>query len=73
MAKKCQICGKTGALARRLRKLRGKYNPTIKRRQKPNLHRVEIPQQIKKAKFKKFAGQKVLACAKCIKTLGKRK
>jgi hypothetical protein len=53
------------------RKLRGKYNPTIKKRKKPNLQWVLIPKGIKKEPFKKFAGKRILACTKCIKTLAK--
>ena len=45
-------------------KLRGKYNPTVKKRKKPNLQWVRLPAQ---------AGKRVLACAKCIKALSKRK
>ena len=73
MARHCQICGKKGNLARRWKKLRGKYNPTIKRRQKPNLQWVRVPKDIKKPSFRKFAGQRVVSCTKCIKAIGKRK
>ena len=37
-----------------------KFNPTAKRRQQPNLQSVTLP-----------GGEKVKACAKCIKTLNK--
>jgi len=60
-------------MARRLNKLRGKYNPTDKRKQKPNLQWVRIPIGIKKPLFKDFAGKRILACTKCIKAIGKRK
>jgi len=60
--KQCQICGKKGVLVWRLKKLRGKYNPTIKKRKYPNLHWVRLP-----------SGKRVLACAKCIKAMAKRK
>lgn len=74
MAKQCAICGKSSKLVwRRVRLRATKYNPTIKRRQYPNLQKVFIPVGIKKEKYKKFAGKKVLACAKCIKALSKRK
>lgn len=73
MAKECQICGKKSMMAQRLLKLRGKYNPTIKKRKYPNLQWVRIPIDIKKPAYKKFAGQRILACAKCIKTLAKGK
>jgi len=71
--KQCAICQKRRNLAWRLKKLRGKYNPTIKRKQKPNLQWVRIPIGIKKPLYREFAGKRILACAKCIKTLSKRK
>jgi len=43
-------------------KLRGKYNPTIKKRKYPNLQWVRLP-----------SGKRVKACTKCIKALGKRR
>lgn len=73
MAKQCTICGKKGRLVWSLRKLRGKYARTIKKRKKPNLQWVRVPINIKKEAFRKFAGRKVLACTKCIKTMTKRK
>ena len=73
MAKKCTICGKGSRVSVKRKKLRGKYNPTIKRRKYPNLQWVFIPKDIKKEKYKKFAGKRILACTKCIKALGKRK
>ena len=71
MAKKCAICGKTSTLVWRLVKLRGKYNPTTKRRVYPNLQWVKVPIETKKEQYKKFAGKRILACTKCIKALGK--
>ena len=62
MAKECAICGKGGLMAWKLKKLRGKYNPTIKKRRYPNLQWVRLP-----------SGKRVLACTKCIKTMAKRK
>jgi len=73
MTKQCAICGKKGMMVWRLLKLRGKYHPTIKKRKYPNLQWVRIPLDIKKPAYKKFAGKRVLACTKCIKTMGKRK
>jgi ribosomal protein L28 len=73
MAKQCAICGKKSQMAWRLKKLRGKYNPTTKIRKYPNLQKVRISLGIGKKKYKKFAGKRVLACAKCIKALGKTK
>jgi ribosomal protein L28 len=54
-------------------KLRGKFNPTTKRKVRPNLQWVKIPIGIKKEPYKKFAGKRILACTKCIKALAKRK
>jgi ribosomal protein L28 len=62
MSKQCAICGKKSLMAWKLTKLRGKYNPTIKRRKYPNLQWVKLP-----------SGKRVLACAKCIKATGKKK
>lgn len=61
MAKQCSICGKKTKVAGKRVKLRGKYNPTTKRRQKPNLHWVKISPK-----------KRVLVCAKCLKALSKR-
>jgi len=62
MQKKCAICGKKSTLVWKLKKLRGKYNPTVKKRKYPNLQWVRLP-----------SGKRVLACTKCIKALSKRK
>ncbi len=53
------------------KKLMSQYNPTPKKRKRPNLQKTFIPQDIKRKAFKPYAGEKVLACTKCIKTLGK--
>ncbi|MCD6233365.1 50S ribosomal protein L28 [bacterium] len=71
MSRICQICGKKPQVGRKLNKLRGKYNPTPKRVRYPNLQWVKIPKDIKKQPFRKFAGKRVLACTRCIKTLSK--
>jgi len=52
-------------------KLRGKYNPTTKKRKYPNLQWVTVPVGTTKKKYKDFAGKRILACAKCIKALAK--
>lgn len=62
MAKQCAICEKSSTTAWRRIKLRGRYNPTVKKRKYPNLQWV-----------KSASGKKVKACAKCIKAMGKRK
>jgi len=72
MAKECAICGKKSKMAWRRVKLRGKYNPTTKIRKYPNLQWVWVPLDVKKPAFKKFAGKRILACTRCIKTLGKK-
>ncbi len=71
MPRMCQICGKTSVMESARKKLMSKYNPTPKKRKRPNLQKALIPADIKKKNFKPYAGQKVLACTKCIKTLGK--
>ncbi len=72
MAKECTICGKTSQVAKQIKKLRGKYNPTVKKRKQPNLQWLNIPSDIKKEPYKEFAGKRVLACAKCIKAMRKK-
>jgi len=62
MVKQCAICGKKSRMVGKLIKLRGKYNPTGKKRKYPNLQWVKLP-----------SGKRVLACTKCIKALSKRK
>ena len=62
MARQCAICGKKPKIIKRRVKLRGKYNPTAKRKVRPNLQWVKLP-----------SGKRVLACTKCIKTLSKKK
>jgi len=58
--KTCTICGKKSGMAVTLVKLRGKYNPTAKKRKYPNLQWVRLS-----------SGKRVLACAKCIKRMAK--
>lgn len=60
--KTCQICEKGYNSVWRLVKLRGKFNPTSKRKQYPNLQWVTLA-----------SGKKIKACAKCIKALAKGK
>ncbi len=71
MAKKCAICKKGSRVFGVKKKLRGKYNPTVKRRKYPNLQWLRVPSDIKQKKYKPFAGQKILTCTKCIKKLEK--
>ncbi len=58
--KKCLVCEKGSIMVQKRVKLRGKYNPTIKKRKKPNLQWTKLP-----------SGERILACAKCIKSIGK--
>jgi ribosomal protein L28 len=61
MAEKiCSICEKKSSMGRVLVKLRGKYNPTSRKRRHPNLQWLKLP-----------SGKRVLACAKCIKRTSK--
>lgn len=61
MAKKCAVCKKGTKVVWRRIKLRGKYNPTVKRRQKPNLQKFKLP-----------SGKKILICTKCRRKLLKK-
>jgi len=71
MAKKCAICGKGSIVFGVRKKLRGKYNPTAKRRKYPNLQWLRVPSDTKLKKYKPFAGKRIFACTKCIKRLKK--
>jgi ribosomal protein L28 len=71
MKKECQICGKTSHNFKKLNKLRGKYNPSTKKRRYPNLQWTKVPLGTEKKNYKKFAGKRILACTKCIKALSK--
>jgi len=62
MSRQCAICGKKPIMAWVLKKLRGKYNPTIKKRKYPNLQWARLA-----------SGKRVKACTQCIKTLAKKK
>lgn len=59
-SKICTICGKKSEMGGYLVKLRGKFNPTKKKRRYPNLQWTRLA-----------SGKRVLACAKCIKALAK--
>jgi len=62
MAKECAICEKKSMMVWSRKKLRGQYNPTVKKRKYPNLQWVKLP----------CSKERVKACAKCIKALGKK-
>lgn len=77
MANQCTICGKKTQMVWKLRKLRGKYNPTAKSRKYPNLQWVTLPAGTKIKQGEKTTilktEKKVKACTQCIKTLSKGK
>lgn len=61
MSKVCQLCEKKGMMTwSRVRLRATKFNPTAKKKQYPNLQSTTLPN-----------GEKVTACAKCIKALNK--
>ena len=62
MSRRCDICGKKSMVAIVRKKLRGKYNPTTKKRKYPNLQWAYLPD-----------GRRIKACTKCIKAMGKTK
>ncbi len=68
--KQCAICEKRGMMVGKRVKLRGKYNPTIKKRKYPNLQWVRLPASPSQGGP---SGKRVLACTKCIKAMSKRK
>ncbi|MDP2641096.1 MAG: hypothetical protein Q8P39_00945 [Candidatus Yanofskybacteria bacterium] len=70
MANRCEICAKKKNIAWTRIKLRGKYNPTSKHAQKPNLQWTQLFEPYA-AKFGVSAGTRVKACAKCMKALSK--
>ena len=71
MTKTCIICEKSSRMVGNLEKLRGKYNPTGRKRKYPNLQWMSIPVGTTKAKYKEFAGKRIKICAKCIKAFSK--
>jgi ribosomal protein L28 len=60
--KQCAICKKGSIIVYKRKKLRGKYNPTNKKRKKPNLQWFSLSSQ-----------KRILVCTKCIKKLKKQK
>lgn len=60
MSKVCAICGKEKQKAGKWKKIRGQYNPSKTRNQKPNLQKATLPN-----------GEKALVCTKCLKKLYK--
>ncbi|MEK7452870.1 MAG: hypothetical protein AAB614_01410 [Patescibacteria group bacterium] len=59
MSRKCLICEKTSKMNTVLVKLRGKYNPTTKRRKYPNIQWMTIGKD------------RIRACTKCKRTMNK--
>jgi len=62
MSRTCSLCGKTSIVTVTRKKLRSKYNPTDKSRRYPNLQWTTLANS-----------QRIKACAKCIKQIGKKK
>lgn len=62
MTATCAICGKSSTQVWRRIKLRGKYNPTIKRKQRPNLQWARLS-----------TGERAKICTKCMKAKAKGK
>jgi len=61
MSKICTLCQKQGMMVwTRVRLRATKYNPTSKKKQHPNLQTATLP-----------TGEKIKACAKCIKAMNK--
>lgn len=58
--KSCRICNKTAQHVVKLRLLRGKYNPTMKHAQSPNLQWLTLP-----------SGRRIKVCARCKKGVTK--
>lgn len=58
MKNKCQVCKKGKFKTWKRVKLRGKYNPTVKKFQKPNLHWLKLKD-----------GKRILVCTKCRRKL----
>ena len=52
----CAICEKRPLVGGKRKKLRGKYNPTVKRVRRPNLQWARLS-----------SGKKIKICTKCIK------
>ncbi|MBI2626308.1 MAG: hypothetical protein HYW69_01800 [Candidatus Nealsonbacteria bacterium] len=62
MSRQCAICGKKSIIVGHFKKLRGKYNPTGKKKKYPNLQWATLAN-----------GKRTKACVKCIRTLAKKK
>jgi len=60
MARECAICKKGTTVGRTYNKLMSKYNPSPKKKIKPNLQWVTLPD-----------GTRIKACTRCRKTLNK--
>lgn len=75
MEKTCALCGKKSEVGGKRKLLRGHYNPTTKVRRRPNLQWARLPRAISRGLPRNRAGfpagMRLLACAKCIKALGK--
>jgi len=68
MSRKCVVCEKKTVVGRQRKKLMSKYNPTPKKKKYPNIQSIAVPKEVP-VSFKKFAGKRIKACTRCIKTL----
>ncbi len=68
MPKQCAVCNKKVTFTEQRKKLMSKYNPTPKKKKNPNLQSVFVPKETS-VLFKKFSGQRIRACTKCLKSL----
>lgn len=64
--KACAICGKTSMMGGKRNLLRGKYNPTPKKRKYPNLQYARVPASPTSQGGPGKTGR-VLLCARCLK------
>ena len=67
MAKECPLCGKGTIMGGKRNLLRGKYNPTPKKRKYPNLQWVRIPVSENRNEKGMPKGQRIKICTRCLK------
>jgi ribosomal protein L28 len=71
MSRECEVCGKKTVSAVQRKKLMSRYNPTPKKKKYPNLQKISVPEKVSKS-FKDFAGKRIKACTRCIKSISKK-
>ena len=70
MSRKCEVCDKKTTVSNQRIKLMSRYNPTPKQKKYPNIQKISVPETVS-SKFKMFAGKRIKACTRCIKSLTK--